>query len=169
MRKLIVPMMLAAVIFALLVPSVLEAQFEGGRSVLTERKQSYHLGQLWVWTDDEGQLRVKGQMAPLVEQEMTVLNVTSSKTEAAKKGKGSWNGTIGEPIPIDTTIGGALPVVVRMNYRKLDRIDTKRQFFRVLVREMPTDEGMSAIFIECTLADDEEVRCSNTPSTKPAG
>ena len=150
-----------------LLPATAWGQFEGGRSILTERKQSYNLGQVWVWTTDEGKVAILGQMYPLVEQEMSLLNITPSKEGKGKKPeKGSWNGTIGEPIRIDTELAGALPVLVRMNYRKLDRIDTKRQFHRIKIDEIPTGED-AAILVECNLGGDEEVRCESMQSTRP--
>ena len=153
-------------LLALLLPAAALAQPEGG-AVIVERKQSYHLGKLWVWTTDEGHVAVHGEMSPLFEMEMAVLNVTPAKVrKGVKAEKGNWNGTIGEPVPFDTELQGALPVLVRMNYRKLDRIDTRRQFHRVRIEEIPDyDEG--AVLVECTLADDEEVRCRQHPSNRP--
>lgn len=152
----------------ILLPSAAWGQLPGqDRTLLLERKQSYHLGQVWLWTTDEGKVAVVGQMYPLVEQEMALLNVTPSKLGKGRKPeKGSWNGTIGEPIRIDTALSGALPVLVRMNYRKLDRIDTKRQFHRVKVEEIPQGEE-AAILVECHLGGDEEVRCESMQSTRP--
>ena len=75
-------------LLALLLPAAALAQPEGG-AVIVERKQSYHLGKLWVWTTDEGHVAVHGEMSPLFEMEMAVLNVTPARGYKCRSAPGS--------------------------------------------------------------------------------
>lgn len=126
-------------------------------AVLTERRVSFELSKVWIWYED-GKVMVQGEMDPLFEMEQVQLAVTPSKFEGKKPEKGAWMGTIGEPIPVQAELTGDLPVLVRVNYRKLDRIQTKRNFTRVKVKEVPTEGG--AVLVQCRLGGDEEVRCA---------
>jgi hypothetical protein len=153
----------AVLVAGFLLATVASAQ-AGKGLVLTERRQSSELVKFWIWPDG-GELRVVGNMLPIIEQERTTLNITPSKVDG-NRDKGSWGGTIGEPVAISESLGGGLPAVIRVNYRKVDRIQTERPFARITLEELP-DEA-EAILVICHLGGDEEVRCDSEPSpTKP--
>ena len=71
---------------AVLLPTLALAQIStGGRSVVTDYRQSGYLGKLWLWQNEDGSLQVAGDMSKLLEQEMTTFSATPSKIKGKKK------------------------------------------------------------------------------------
>lgn len=150
------------------IPVLLALTFLAGaalaqESYITERRQSHDLSKLWLWETEDGQIAVVGQMPPLFEQERTLVAVIPSKANGQKPEKGSWQGTVSDVVQFSDELRGQLPVLVRLNYRKLDRIQSRQPFARIRVTEIPADA--QAVLVTCRLGDDEEVRCSQEPSS----
>lgn len=124
MKNLTFPMILGALtIFCLglLPPGAAEAQ--QSMTLVDGARTSFGLGTVWVWVEEDGTYGTRGVVPKLLEQERVIVSVKGGKKDG-KKPKVSFNGSVKGGVGMHESLNANLPVHVRLNYNKGDRIQT---------------------------------------------
>lgn len=100
------------------------AQAQGSLTVVEGSRMSYGLGTVWVWQNEDGTIGTRGLIPKLLEQERVILAVQGAKKGKGKKPKLSEVGSVSGGVELNGTLNAAMPIHIRLNYNKGDRIQT---------------------------------------------
>lgn len=123
-------------------------------------RTSFGLGTVWVWQAEDGTISTRGAIPQLLEQERVILSVQGSKKKKGKKPKLTAIGSVSGGVELNGTMDAAMPVHVRLNYNKGDRIQTAP-----LARTFEVDELLptgQAVVVTFRLVGQERVEGERT-------
>ena len=113
--------LLALVCLVFLSPGAVEAQ--QSMTLVDGPRTSFGLGTVWVWLQEDGTYGTRGVVPKLLEQERVIVSVKGGK-KGGKKPKVSFNGSVKGGVGMEESLNANLPIHVRLNYNKGDRIQT---------------------------------------------
>lgn len=107
-------------------------------------RSSYGLGTVWVWQNEDGSFSTRGVIPKLKEQERVILSVQGSKKKKGKKPKLTGIGSVSGEKELNGSLDANLPLHLRLNYKKGDRVQTA-PLARAFKVEDPLEPGQAVV------------------------